>query len=74
MQLDGLYIFCKDYHMIVNKTKNKIMVFGKDTDFKFMYNNKVLEKASKYKYLSIMFKPISCNKYYAILLGKLPQI
>ena len=27
----------------------KIMVFGKDTDFKFMYNNKVLEKATPLK-------------------------
>ena len=59
-QLDGLYQFCKDWHMLVNETKTKIMIFGaKNTNFEFRYNNKILDIVSNYKYLGTVFNSIS---------------
>ena len=45
--------------MIVNETKTKVMVFGKKDETKFMYNGKELDIVNNYKYLGIVFRPIS---------------
>ncbi len=43
--LDGLFSFCKKWHMIVYLTKTKIMVFNKRKlkDIKFVYNGNEVE-------------------------------
>jgi hypothetical protein len=56
IQLDGLFTFCKTYHMIVNETKTKIMVYGKESNHKFIYNGKILAIVNNYKYLGVMYK------------------
>ena len=58
-QLDGLYTFCKKYHMIVNEMKTKTMTFGNTKECKFMYNGKEIESVSNYKYLGVLFKPVT---------------
>ena len=44
--------------MIVNELKTKVMIFGKNVNYDFMYNSKVLEIVSSYKYLGVMFQSI----------------
>ena len=42
--LSGLYNFCKSWHMIVNRTKTKIMVFGrKKSTYRFTYNSENID-------------------------------
>ena len=44
-QLDGLYQFCFNNHMIVNDMKTKFMVFGKPIDTsKLSFNSKFIEE------------------------------
>ncbi len=49
--LDGLFSFCKKWHMIVNVTKTKIIVFNKRKlkDINFVYNGNEVEIVSEYK-------------------------
>ena len=48
--------------MVVNETKTKIMVFGRDQNAEFSYNNKILSHVLQYKYLGVVFNPIQkCN-------------
>ena len=56
-QLDGLFNFCKDSHMIVNEMKTKVVLFGNANmdNSHFIYNNKVLEVVGAYKYLGLTF-------------------
>jgi hypothetical protein len=59
-QLNGLFMFCKDCHMIVNETKTKVVLYGNITpeDVKLSFNGKLLEIVSQYKYLGILFNSI----------------
>jgi hypothetical protein len=42
--------------MIVNETKTKMMVYGKDSNHMFLYNGNILETVNIYKYLGIVYK------------------
>ena len=55
--IDGLYKFCKDWHLIVSLTKTNVVVFGNNTvspyNMKFGKDN--ITPADKYKYLGAIF-------------------
>jgi exonuclease III len=57
-QLDGLFLFCKRFQMIVNETKTKVMIFGKQGDQVFIFNDKKLEIVNEYKYLGVVINSI----------------
>ena len=58
-QLDGLYQFCFNNHMIVNEMKTKFMVFGKPIDTsKLSFNSKFIEEVKEYKYLGNIISSI----------------
>jgi exonuclease III len=58
-QLDGVFNFCKQNHMIVNELKTKVMVYGSKEELPSLkYNGKVLEVVTKYKYLGVIFNDI----------------
>lgn len=54
--IDGLFEFCKKWHLIVSMTKTKIVVFNKKqvTD-EFTYNGENIEIVSQYKYVGTIF-------------------
>lgn len=55
-QIDGLFNYCKKWHMLLNMGKTKILVFnGKKHTHKFKYNDSEIEICDKYKYLGIWF-------------------
>ena len=58
-QLDGLAIFCSKNLMILNETKTKLLVFGKDKFHNVTntvtFNNKLIERNVMYKYLGNIF-------------------
>ncbi len=55
--IDGLFSFCKKWHMIVNLTKTKIIVFNKRKlkDIKFVYDGNEVEIVSEHKYVGTIF-------------------
>ena len=54
MQIDGLLEFCKKWHMIINLTKTKILVFNKKNDtHKFYFNSVEIDRSTSYKYLGV---------------------
>ena len=50
-QLDGLYKYCVNNHIIVNEAKTKVMCFGKCTEIGVKYNGVLVEHVNEYKYL-----------------------
>ena len=54
-QLDGLYIVCRKYQMIVNTSKSKVLIFGKHENAEFYFNNAVVDFVDEYKYTGIIF-------------------
>ena len=48
--------------MIVNKTKSKVMCFGKQTELNVYFNGKKIEQVSRYKYLGNIVKCISAKQ------------
>ena len=61
-QLDGLKLFCANNKMIVNETKTKLMVFGKDYSGNISFNNEKIELVSEYKYLGNIIRSTTTNK------------
>jgi hypothetical protein len=63
-QLNGLFNFCKDCHMIVNETKTKIVLYGRvnQEDVNLTFNGKKLEIVDKYKYLGMLFNSTKCAR------------
>ena len=58
-QLDGLYQFCFNNHMIVNEMKTKFMVFGKPIDTsKLSFISKFIEEVKEHKYLGNIISSI----------------
>ena len=43
-QLDGLYKYCVNNHMIVNEAKTKVMCFGKCTEIRVKYKKDKIRK------------------------------
>ena len=59
-QLNCLFEFCCKSQMIVNETKTKVMIYGKNNSGHiFSFNRKILEIVTQYKYLGIVFN--TCN-------------
>ncbi len=58
-QIDGLFLFCSNFQMIVNTLKSKVMIFGKrDQNVEFMFNGKNLYIVDSYKYLGVIFNSV----------------
>ena len=57
-QLNGLYTFCANNHMIVNEAKSKVMYFGKQPQFCVSFNHKEIEQVDRYKYLSNIIRRV----------------
>ena len=58
-QLNGLYIFCSHYQIIINEMKTKIMGYCNNKDeVHFTFNNKPLEIVQEYKYLGVVFNSV----------------
>ena len=57
-QLDGLYEYCANNHMIVNETKTKVICFGKNTEIQVKYNGVLVENVNQYKYLGSFLKSV----------------
>src|SRR6056300_1485673 len=57
-QLNGLFDFCSKNLMILNELKTKVMHFGNCESVQFHFNNKVIERVERYKYLGNMFSSI----------------
>jgi hypothetical protein len=50
--IDGLFEFCKKWHLIVSMAKTNVLVFGKkNVDNKFMFNGTEIKIATEYKYV-----------------------
>ena len=55
-QLDGLFNYCKKWHMLLNLGKTKVLIFNsKMSNHRFKYNDSDIEICDKYKYLGIWF-------------------
>ena len=55
-QLDGLLDFCKKWHLIVNLSKTKVLVFNRrNVREKFYYDGQEIERSDQYKYLGVWF-------------------
>ena len=61
-QLDGLKLFCANNKMIVNETKTKLMIFGKDYAGNVSFNSKKIELVKEYKYLGNIIRSTTTNK------------
>ena len=61
-QLDGLKLFCANNKMIVNETKTKLMVLGKDYSGNISFNNEKIELVREYKYLGNIIRSTTTNK------------
>ncbi len=54
--IDGLYNFCKKWHLIVSLAKTNVVTFGKRTNnFNFTFNNQEIDVTTEYKYLGVIF-------------------
>ncbi len=54
--LNGLFEFCKKWHLIVSLAKTNVVIFGKrKNDVKFIYNNQTVDVVTEYKYLGTIF-------------------
>ena len=54
--IDGLYNFCKKWHLIVSLAKTNVVTFGKRTNnFNFTFNNQEIAVTTEYKYLGVIF-------------------
>ncbi len=54
--LDGLFNYCKKWHLIVSLAKTKVMIFNQkrnDVPPEFIYNGQIVETVTEYKYLGI---------------------
>ena len=60
--LDGLKLFCANNKMIVNETKTKLMIFGKDYTGNVSFNNRKIELVREYKYLGNIIRSTTTNK------------
>ncbi len=59
--LDGLFEYCKKWHLIVSLSKTKVIVFNQKRNTAppiFRYNQEVVEIVEEYKYLGI---PVTCK-------------
>ena len=57
-QLDVFHQYCKTWHLKVNSSKSKIVIFGRHistTNTVFKYNNEILELVNSFKYLGVTF-------------------
>ena len=60
-QVDMLFQYCKQWHLIVSLSKTGVMVFNKrNCRPKIYFDNQLLEVVQKFKYLGIIFD--SCTK------------
>lgn len=60
-QLDGLGKYCRRWHLILNQSKTKVMVFNKQYEFcsnpePFFFNDKIIDETDNYKYIGIKLK------------------
>jgi exonuclease III/hypoxanthine phosphoribosyltransferase len=54
--INGLYNFCRKWHLIVSMTKTNVVIFGKhNSSHTFKYGENVIQIAQKYKYLGTTF-------------------
>ena len=58
-QLNGLYKYCSNNHMIVNETKTKVMCLGWSTEIRVNYNGVPVQQVDQYKYLGNIMKFVS---------------
>jgi len=49
--INALHKFCCDWHLIVNTSKTKVMIFGRGDDSVFTYNGSEIDNVDTYKYL-----------------------
>ena len=61
-QLNGLKHFCANNKMIVNETKTKLMVFGKEYSGNLFFNNEKIELVKEYKYLGNIVRSTEMSK------------
>ena len=61
-QLDGLFLFCSKYQLIVNELKTKIMIFWKPCSYDFMFNGTRLDIVDKYKYLGTIVNTVQNSR------------
>ena len=60
--IDGLYNFCKKWHLIVSLAKTNVLVFGKKhSDYKFMFNREEIQIRTEYKYLGTIISTATSN-------------
>ena len=50
--IDGLFDFCKKWHLIVSLAKTNVLIFGKrNANVKFVFNGSEIKIATEYKYV-----------------------
>ena len=57
-QLNGLEAFSRKKQTTVNNLKTKVVIFGKQMDFKLTYKQNVIEQVDHYKYLGNIIRSI----------------
>ena len=58
-QFDSLLQFCATSLMIVNETKDKVMILGDRKNLTFYFNNKTIENVEQYEYLKVLRSSIN---------------
>jgi len=54
--INGLYSFCRKWHLIVSISKTKVIAFGrKEADRTFTFGSEILDMTQEYKYLGTIF-------------------
>ncbi len=57
--IDGLFIYCSKWHLILSLTKMKVMIFNirKVPNHQFTFNSCEIEVVTEYKYVGSVFSP-----------------
>ena len=53
--LNGLFKFCKDWHLILNLAKTSLLIYGDKKHAQFTFNGEEVSVATEYKYLGTVF-------------------
>ena len=53
--LNGLFDFCKDWHLILNLAKTNVLIYGDKKHARFTFNGEEVSVAKEYKYLGTVF-------------------
>ena len=73
--LNGLFDFCRDWHLILNLAKTNVLIHGDKKHARFTFNGDEVSVATEYKYLGTVFStncrdPLKKTKEHLVIQKK----